>query len=123
MGATMSYETTRRAEWDREFREPWETSDGRTLTVGEPTVVGTNFWAVLSIDGEPECLMLAIVDGPEDPDERGTVTFRAMSEASGPYVYNVPLAMLDLTPEPKPGSFAAKWRAAVRDLHARGEAG
>lgn len=119
MGSSVTYETTCREKWRELFGKPWKDGRGREVTVGEPVIRGRCWWGILSLDGEPECVALAVLDGPIDPDARGTVSERCDVETSGPTWFNSPLELLDATPEPKPGTFSAKWRERVRAEHAR----
>ena len=114
MGWTVTPDTTRREAWDRHFAKPWRDEKGQEVTVGEPAGLGPRWWAVVSLDGKPSCVLLALMEGPADPWGRGEVAVKVMTEHCGPFHYDCPLRMLKETPEPKPGSFAAGWREKVR---------
>ena len=120
MGSSVIYDTTCREQWKANFGTPWKDGAGREVSVGEPVQAGTCWWGILSLDGEPECVALAVLQGPQDPDARGTVSVRVDVEKCGPTWFNCPLSLLEATPEPPPGSFSAKWRTRVREGHAAG---
>ena len=114
MGWTTCDSTTRRETWRRVLGTPWENAEGKPVRCGEPRIVGDCFWAVLYTDDAPTCIVLALIQGPRDPDAVGSVSEKTMTECEGPHYYNCPVDLLDQVPEPEAGSYAAEWRAKVR---------
>jgi hypothetical protein len=55
---------------------------------------------------------------------RGEFGYKDMDESMGPNASDAPLKMVDLLDRlaPNPGGYAAKWRAAVREYHAKRKA-
>ena len=115
MGWDTYANTTRRAVWDRHFGEPWTNPLGQEVRVEGPTERGWAWWGLVHLDGEPHEVVLMRFDGGDHPDRLEEVTAKIESECVGPCVFTCPLELLDATPEPTAGSWAAHFRIKTRE--------
>ena len=56
--------------------------------------------------------------------KNGEFNYKDIGEECGPYQYDAPLKMVDMLDKlaPNPGGYAEKWRAAIRENHAKRKA-
>lgn len=113
-------ETGTHAEIDRELMRSWDRGDGTVCEHTDCKLVGFNHhWSVYRENGKPIEIQLAIISRyRESRDRAAEWVYRPMGETSGPYVYDCPLALLDMVPEPEGSEWAHNWREGVRQYHA-----
>ena len=108
---------TCRDAWEQHFSGEWLDDDNNEngwVWMDEPVRVRQCWWTVLNVDGQPRHVVLAVIDGPADPDVVGDVTIEITDENAAPPHYCCPVEVLNRAPEPAAGSAAATWRARVR---------
>lgn len=95
-----------------EFRSPGSWSEGTTLLADR--VVGNHYWAALQDKSGAKFIFLALMKGGGKNSGWG---YKDMTEHCGPYYYDCPLSLLEMTDEPT-GESAIAWRKKVREYHA-----